>query len=280
MVAIISNFRKKETSVILKKVLQTLEKYKESYKIIENFPFSSQEKSYLESSLFIITIGGDGTILSTLSHEESLNHPILPLHSGSLGFISSVTQDKIDAVLSNYLAINRGEDIPKEFKIERRHYLHVTKKDKNFYAFNDAVISHDHHGKLIDIETYINKIKTVSFRSDGLILSTATGSTAYNLASNGPILHPSLEAIIFNPICPHSLTLKPIVIPGNDIIEVKASYRDSNLPVYLILDGSHHEKIDLNEIIKITLSNHFIKLIKPSSEHYYTVLKEKMHWGR
>ena len=280
MIVIIQNSRRPGTQKHLAIAQNILRRKKRNHHVVSSFPFSSLDRKMLRSAEFIITIGGDGTILSAISYSEVRERPILPIHSGTLGFISSVKGNQLRNVMMSYLNRAVSSSSRRGFKLEDRFYLEVRFQRKTYFAFNDAVLFKGGSGKLILIEVSINDMETVSFRSDGLILSTATGSTAYNLSSSGPILHPGIPAIIFNPICPHSLTLSPIVIPGSDVIEVRASHPDSGAPVDLILDGGVvSKKIPAKEAVKITLAKEVVRFIKPGNEHYYTVLKEKMHWG-
>ena len=278
MVVIIANIKKKNSLkyvTVAKKILDTVN---HPYNVIADFPFKSGHRKLIRQADFLISIGGDGTILSALSYPETRKLPIIPVHAGTLGFISSVKSSQFKKLLLAYLGglVGAGDH---GFVIEKRRAIQVTINQAKYFAFNDAVISKGNQGKLITIDAFINQVPTVSFRSDGLILCTATGSTAYNLASGGPILHPSIPAIIFNPICPHSLTLKPIVVPGDGLIEVKAYHRDETTPLYLNLDGIKQKKIAPGTPMQFTLHRDLIKLIKPKEEHYFTVLKEKMYWG-
>ncbi len=278
MVVIIANVQKVNTLKYVEVAKKILEKYVRPYNIIANFPFKSSDRKLISQAEFLISIGGDGTILSVLSYPETRKLPILPVNSGTLGFISSVKAGQLKKLLSAYLKGLVGST-SNDFIIEKRRYIQVTLNNKNHFAFNDAVIAKGNQGKLMTIDTSINGVPTVSFRSDGLIICSATGSTAYNLASGGPILHPSISAMIFNPICPHSLTLKPIVVPGDGVIEVRAFHRDEKYPVFLNLDGIKQKKLPSGTIMKFTLHHNLIKFIKPRDEHYFTVLKEKMYWG-
>lgn len=278
MVVIIANIQKTSSLRYIEVAKKVLDKFKRPYSVIANFPFKKEDRQLIRQANFLISIGGDGTILSALSYPEARSLPILPVNAGTLGFISSVKSNQLKPLLISYL---NGIDKNNQdgFAIENRRSIQVSVKGKNYFAFNDAVIYRGNQGKLITIDASISGDSTVSFRSDGLIVCTATGSTAYNLASGGPILHPSIPAMIFNPICPHSLTLTPIVIPGDGVIEVKAYHDDKKTAVYLNLDGIKQKKITPNTPIKFRLHHHLVKLIKPRDEHYFTVLKEKMHWG-
>ena len=278
MVVIIANIQKVNSLKYVEVAKKVLEKFDRSYNVIVDFPFKVEDRKLISQAEFLVSIGGDGTILSVLSYSETRKLPILPVNSGTLGFISSVKAGQLKKLLSAYLKGLVGSS-SNDFIIDKRRSIQITFNNRNYFAFNDAVIAKGNQGKLMTTDVSINDIPTVSFRSDGLIVCTATGSTAYNLASGGPILHPSIPAMILNPICPHSLTLKPIVVPGDEVIEIKAFHRDENFPVFLNLDGIKQKKITSGTAIKFTLHRDLIKFIKPRDEHYFTVLKEKMYWG-
>ena len=278
MIPIIYNSQKQRSYDFAKIAEKVLLEASEKYGMVSSFPFKLKDRRFLKKSKAIIAIGGDGTILNILSLKESRDIPILPINSGTLGFISSVKSNQLEGILKDYLNyLKTGQR--EKFKIEKRPFLLVQAEGKEYHAFNDAVISKGSYGKLIDIEASFNGTKTVSFRADGLIIATATGSTAYNLASEGPILHPSIAAMIFNPICPHSLTMRPVVIPGEDTIEVKVGHQGQDKPIYLNIDGLKQLKIKRERPLRFNLEKKSIQFIKPIKEHYYSVLKEKMHWG-
>jgi NAD+ kinase len=146
-----------------------------------------------------------------------------------------------------------------------------------FHVLNDAVINKGALARIIDLETTINGEYLTTFKSDGLILSTPTGSTAYNLSAGGPIVYPSLHAIIITPICPHTLTNRPIVVP--DDLRIRIALKSMKQEVFLTLDGQKGFPLDYDDVVEVRRGENEILLIKSPYRHYFEVLREKLKWG-
>ncbi len=169
-----------------------------------------------------------------------------------------------------------------EFVTDERTVFHasVIRKGEElaeFRVLNDAVINKGALARIIDIETSINGEYLTTFKADGLILSTPTGSTAYNLSAGGPIVHPSLPCIIITPICPHTLTNRPIMIP--DHVVVKAILQTKQQEVFLTLDGQQGFVLEYGDTVEVKKSDEKILLVKSPYRHYFAVLREKLKWG-
>src|SRR5437868_3324711 len=180
----------------------------------------------------LIVLGGDGTLLAAARLMGERNIPILPVNLGGLGFLTSVTLDDLYPVLEQ--AINGEARYSERVLIESR----VFRQGKIFHharALNDAVLNKAALARIIDLQLYVNREFVCNYKADGLILSTPTGSTAYSLAAGGPIVYPLVSAFVITPICPHTLTNRPLVIPDTAHIEVAFAAADS--PVYLTIDG-------------------------------------------
>jgi len=276
MIAIFFNNTKdcKELVIKIRKFL-ILEKV--PHFISGRFPFTNSHTKALKKSSLLIVVGGDGTVLKSLSLAKNYSIPVMPIHFGTVGFICSVRAGSVIDLLKKWIRTTSRSDrtINPGYRIDSRSYMLIRYEKREYYAFNDAVISRGSTGKLLSIDTYINGVHSTAFRADGLILSTATGSTAYNLSAGGPILHPELDALVFNPICPHSFTHKPIVIPGHDIISVKIDTQ----PARLEIDGDPVAEIKKNKSVTFCLADKKIDLIKPLDENYYSILREKLKWG-
>src|SRR4030095_7987297 len=191
----------------------------------------SKKEMALKADL-IISLGGDGTLLNIAPLVERPEVPILGVNLGALGFITEVAVDELESVLSKNLS--------GDYEVEKRMTLEVRVLGKNgrphkFRVLNDVVIAKGARSRIIDLETYIGKDYLCTYRADGLIVSTPTGSTAYSLAAAGPILEPTLGAIVLAPICPHTLTHRPIVVPSNAVIRV--TLRSFGDTVVFIPDG-------------------------------------------
>ncbi|MCX5808271.1 MAG: NAD(+)/NADH kinase [Proteobacteria bacterium] len=227
-----------------------------------------------EGANFIIVLGGDGTLLGVARHGKGNDVPILGINLGSLGFLTESSVEELPAMLN---AVMKGR-----YNISKRIMIDVSvnrEKEKvfEFTILNDAVITKDALARIIDIETYVNNDYLATFRGDGLILSTPTGSTGYSLSAGGPILYPSLKNIIVTPICPHTLTNRPIILPENTTIRAILLSRDER--VVLTLDGQIGFPLEYGDEVVVKQSSRIVSLIKSSSKGYFEILRTKLKWG-
>ncbi|MGH7207213.1 MAG: NAD(+)/NADH kinase [Nitrospiraceae bacterium] len=222
----------------------------------------------------LVVLGGDGTLLSVARLVGARDVPILGANLGGLGFLTEVTLDEIYSTLDGVL---RGT-----YEVTRRILLSAAvsrtgERIAEYVALNDAVIHKSDLARIIELETYIDGQYVTTFRADGLILSTPTGSTAYCLAAGGPIVYPTLRALVVTPICPHTLTFRPLVIPDAATIRiVQASAGES---AYLTLDGQVGFTLYHRDVIEVRRSDHTIALIKVPGKDYFQVLRAKFKWG-
>jgi NAD+ kinase len=233
----------------------------------------SKKEMALKADL-IISLGGDGTLLNIAPLVERPEVPILGVNLGALGFITEVAVDELESVLSKTLS--------GDYEVEKRMTLEVRVLGKNgrphkFRVLNDVVIAKGARSRIIDLETYIGKDYLCTYRADGLIVSTPTGSTAYSLAAAGPILEPTLGAIVLAPICPHTLTHRPIVVPSNAVIRV--TLRSFGDTVILIPDGQQGIRLNNGDRVEARDYDLPVSLIKLPSRSYYEILREKLKWG-
>lgn len=243
---------------------------------ILNYERYAEEEEIMLKADLIIVIGGDGTLLSAVRMLNGKETPIMGINMGRLGFLTEIKAEEATSMLSDFLA-NKGL-IEKRMKLTCRLL-----EDKNNVfqsdVLNDIVINKGALARMIDIELFIDGQFVNALRADGIIFSTPTGSTAYNLAAGGPIVYPSLNSIIITPICPHSLTHRPIVIPKDSVINViiKNNYEH----VYLTCDGQVGRRLnsDKHNDIIITKSNCHVNLVTSPKRHYYSLLREKLRWG-
>jgi NAD+ kinase len=222
----------------------------------------------------IIVLGGDGTLLSVARQVWSKNIPILGVNLGGLGFLTEITLDELYPVLERV--------VQGDFAVNEREVLNagVIRKGRHvaeFIVLNDAVINKGALARIIDLETTINGEYLSTFRSDGLIISTPTGSTAYNLSAGGPIVYPSLHTIIITPICPHTLTIRPIIIP--DDVKIRALLKSRDEEVTLTLDGQQGFTLEFEDVVEVGKAEGRILLIKSPYRHYFELLREKLKWG-
>lgn len=235
-------------------------------------PCSKQEMA--RRADLIVVLGGDGTLLSIARLVERPQVPILGVNLGGLGFITEVAVDELEAILERTLVGN--------FSVEKRMTLEVwvrskRGKPKRFRVLNDAVIAKGARSRIIDLETYVGKEYLCTYRADGLIISTPTGSTAYSLAAGGPILHPSLGAIVLAPICPHTLTNRPIVVSSKSTIHV--SLRSAGDTVILSPDGQQGVLLKNGDVVEASDYGVPISLVKAPLRGYFEILRNKLKWG-
>ncbi len=225
--------------------------------------------NYKNDITFAIILGGDGTILKTARYYAKYSVPILGINIGRLGFLSQAKSEQADEAV-NYVMAGA-------FKTENRLMLSALNGKMN--ALNDIVIKGDSFSRTSRLYVHINDNIVCDYLADGIIISTPTGSTAYTLSAGGPILAPKLDALVIVPICPHTMNARPIVIPSSEIIKVTSS---QNKPLLKIsADGQKTYNLGLNEEIEIKKSPYNAELILLNLEKnsFYTVLREKLHWG-
>jgi len=226
----------------------------------------------VENSDMIISLGGDGTILSTARIIGHRQIPILGVNLGKLGFLAEVLPSDAFEFIKR---ICKGD-----YRIEDRMVLEAKVKEEGviYFGLNDIVIDKAGSTRVVDIETYINDEYLITYTADGLIISTPTGSTAYSLAAGGPIVTPSSEVITLTPICPHTLTARPIVIPGDSIIKVKIEFYDKE--ILLTADGQIEHKLKPPVEILVKKADYKIKLVKRPEVSYFDLLRSKLMWGK
>jgi NAD+ kinase len=222
----------------------------------------------------IIVLGGDGTLLSVARQVWNKNIPILGVNLGALGFLTEITLDELYPVLERVV---ENDFTTNEREVLNAGVIRSGRRIAEFVVLNDAVINKGALARIIDLETTINGEYLSTFRSDGLIISTPTGSTAYNLSAGGPIVYPSLHTIIITPICPHTLTIRPIIIP--DDVKIRALLKSRDEEVTLTLDGQQGFTLEFEDVVEVGKAEGRILLIKSPYRHYFELLREKLKWG-
>jgi len=225
-------------------------------------------------SEMIIVMGGDGTMLSVCRLVGEREIPILGVNIGGLGFLTEVQREEIYDVLEKVL---KGE-CPIEERLMLKAYVYRDNKSiAEYVAMNDVVVNKGALARIIDLETYIDRDYVTTFKADGVIVSTPTGSTAYALSAGGPILYPTLKSIMLVPICPHMLTNRPIVLP--DTVLVEMILRSPAEDVFLTVDGQVGFSLNLNDVIEVKKAPFKTKLIAPCEKKYYKIIRTKLKWG-
>jgi len=222
----------------------------------------------------IIVLGGDGTLLSVARLVEDHDVPILGVNLGGLGFLTEITLEELYRVLERVV---QGDFVTDERVVLNAAVIRRGERLAEFVVLNDAVINKGALARIIDLETTINGEYLTTFKSDGLIISTPTGSTAYSLSAGGPIVYPSLHCIIITPICPHTLTNRPIVIPND--VQIRATLKAKQQEVILTLDGQQGFSLEFEDVVEVRKAEGRILLIKSPYRHYFEVLREKLKWG-
>jgi NAD+ kinase len=222
----------------------------------------------------VVVLGGDGTLLAAARALQKQEVPILGVNLGGLGFLTEITLAELYPMLE---AILHGA-----YKTDERMLLEARVwRDKKvvdtFTVLNDVVINKGALARIIELETSVDQAYLTTFRSDGLIISTPTGSTGYSLSAGGPIVYPSLHSIIITPICPHTMTNRPIIVPKEAVINVTLCSMDQE--VFLTLDGQVGFKMELHDRVEVKKGEGFVRLIKSPSRGYFEVLRQKLMWG-
>ena len=241
---------------------------------IINETSSHEKKEISQQADLLIVLGGDGTLLSVARVAHPHNIPILAVNLGSLGFLAEISIDELYPTLENILA--------GKFEIENRMLLNACiwrngEKVEDHNVLNDVVINKGAVARVINLQVLVNGQYMTSYRADGLIIATPTGSTAYSLSAGGPIIHPSMHTLVLSPICPFTLTNRSILIPDQSIIQVKlaAEYDD----VRVTLDGQEGYDMRAVDILEIKKTKTSLQLIRGPNKNYYQILRDKLHWG-
>ncbi len=219
----------------------------------------------------LVTLGGDGTLISAVRRSFDYDIPVFGIHAGNLGFLADVGMDELDTFVAN---LEKGK-----YRIDERAVLEATVnkngEDVTMYAFNDVVLTRPSISNMIHIETLVDGNSFNTYYGDGVIVSTPTGSTAYNLSAGGPVLFPLTQVFTLTPICPHSLTQTPVVLPGKFQIEMKSTDKKA----LIIIDGQDMHELEQNESLHIKLASKTAKLLHREEFNYFDVLKQKLGWG-
>jgi NAD+ kinase len=222
----------------------------------------------------VVVLGGDGTMLSVARLVSEKGIPILGVNLGGLGFITEVYKEELYEAMDKIL---KGQCPSEERMMLIAHIYRHGEKIAEYTALNDVVINRGASGRIIDLETYINNLYVTEFKSDGLIVSTPTGSTAYSLSAGGPILYPTLNSILLTPICPHTLTNRPIVLPED--VEIEVILKSKTADVFLTMDGQVGFSLRENDKVKIKKSPYKTILLMPCERDHFQVLRTKLKWG-
>ncbi len=222
----------------------------------------------------VVVLGGDGTLISVARLVGDREVPILGVNLGSLGFLTEITLDELYPALESCLV--------GDYRLSERMMLRAAverdgKEIECHQVLNDVVINKGALARIVDLETTVDRDWLTTFKSDGLIISTPTGSTGYSLAAGGPIIHPALDCLVITPICPHTLTNRPIVVDAGASITV--TLKSDKEDVFLTLDGQVGMELKAGDIIRVRRAEHRTRLVVSRSKDYFEVLRTKLKWG-
>jgi NAD+ kinase len=279
-IGIIAKPHRQEAKEILDKLVPWLkENKKEVYIDIDTASLIGLSSPYPKPKIpsmvdMIIVLGGDGTLLSVARLINDNDVPIFGVNLGGMGFLTEVTREELYPTLEKIFS---GDYIVHERLKLTTHIYRQGEKIAEYSAINDVAINKGALARIIDLEAFIDGKYLATYKADGLIVSTPTGSTAYSLSAGGPIIYPTIEALILNPICPHTLTNRPLVVPDN--VKIEVTLASENEDVFLTMDGQVGFALKYRDMVQVKKSHRKIKLILSPDKDYFQVLREKLKWG-
>lgn len=236
-------------------------------------PGKTRHQIAQETDLLLV-LGGDGTLLAAAREAAPRGIPLLPVNLGGLGFLTSFTLVELYPALEDVLAGRAGIDERVLLLVERKHDGNTLTQQR---VLNEAVVHKGTLARMIELELYIDEGFVCRYRADGLIVATPTGSTAYSMSAGGPIVHPAVESILITPICPHTLSDRPVVVPDSSKIELRMAENSDS--VFLTLDGQTGVPLQAGDRVRITRASERLKLIHPMNKTYFEILRNKLKWG-
>ncbi len=222
------------------------------------------------ASDLVIVLGGDGTLLSVAHHAAQAGVPVMGVNLGRLGFLTEITVSEATATLDSYLAGDASA-------VSRRWLIEARTRGEVSYCLNDVVVTKGAKARMIELEIGVDGRDVAKLKADGLIVSTPTGSTAYSLSAGGPILHPQVPAIVLTPICPHTLSFRPMAVPAASTVAVRLLTGGEE--VYLTLDGQRGGVFESNHKVEIRRAPFELHLVTSPRRSYYDLVKEKLGWA-
>jgi NAD+ kinase len=222
----------------------------------------------------LIVLGGDGTLLATARALNRKPVPILAVSLGGLGFLTEVTREELFPTLEMVVAGTHSTD--RRVQIEGE-LVRADEAITPFLALNDVVLNKGAIARILDFEVRVSGQLVSTYKSDGLIVSTPTGSTGYSLSAGGPIITPAVEAFLITPICAHTLTHRPLVIP--DTVKIEITVKSQREAAYLTVDGQVGIAAHSEDLVRLQRAASFVELVQPPSKQYFEILRQKLKWG-
>jgi NAD+ kinase len=280
-IGIISRPRRSNLSVVVPPLLRWLEARgirtvcdEETAGCLPDDASGQTRQQVADASQLLLVLGGDGTFLAAARFAAPRGIPILPINMGSLGFLTSFTLEELYPALEATLA---GRFPASERVMLRVELDRAGKVIEKQHVLNEAVINKGALARMIELELIIDSDFVCRYRADGLIVASPTGSTAYSLSAGGPIVHPAVESFILTPICPHTLSDRPVVVRDSSTIEIRLAGDTES--VFLTLDGQKGIPLQASDRVRISRAKELLRLIQPPKKSYFEILRNKLKWG-
>ena len=272
-IIIIFNTEKEDSEAMARIVCKYIKGKKVSAKVINSEDLRDDIQT--DSCILVITLGGDGTVLSCARIFAKRNIPIMAVNFGDIGFITEIEKSEWKEVIDDFL---QGT-----FDIKTHLMLNVNvwRSGKKVYektGLNDGVITACDIAKIIRLNVSVDNAELGEYRADGIIVATPTGSTAYSAAAGGPLLYPDMDALLLTPICPYSLSSRAIIFPGDKVITVKV-IKDQRADTMLTLDGQEVFKLEKEDIIEFDKAHYRALILKSGQNHFFNKVKTKLNWS-
>lgn len=274
-IGIVANQSKKEAVILADRIIEYLDCKNLESIYCRNIYENPKEVSLLSNADFVIVLGGDGTILGLVRSLENKNIPLLGINLGSFGFIAEADpkyyREAVDRLVS-------GDYFIRERNLLKCYvYSKAYENPEIIYSLNEFVMGKADINRMLSIDTYINDEFLVNYKADGIIVASSTGSTAYNLSAGGPVMHPSVEAYIITPICPHTLNERPLIVPKSEVLVIKN--RNGGKCLFTV-DGQISHTLSGSDYVKIEATGETVKLIEFNKSGFYEKLKSRLFWGK
>lgn len=250
-----------------KRITPLLEKFAMDSLGIGDFPLLTRDS--ISQTDLVLALGGDGTLLRTAGMVEDRKVPIMGINLGGLGFLTGFSTEEAFEALDEFLN--------NQHKEEKRMILKAEVGKESFFALNDFTIAMGPSRRIIELILYVGEEYVCKFVADGVIVSTPTGSTAYSLAAGGPILYPVMEAIIVAPICPHALSIRPLIFSKEMKVYIEVGAKGPE--VLLTIDGQSQSSLNPGDKVAFSMAGYKIRLVMPKEKPFYTILQRKLKWG-
>ncbi len=225
----------------------------------------------------ILTLGGDGTLLRAAGLAAPRDVPVLGCNMGRLGFLTAMPLEELDAAIGRFISGDYFEERRRGVQVQVERADSTAAPVPDSYGLNDAVIHKSGYARLIALRVWVDEEEIGQYSADGIIISTATGSTAYSLSAGGPILVPGLDALVATPICPHTLAVRPVVIPSTAVVRVEVLSREAEM--VLTVDGRGGGRLNTGDRVITRAAEHPVRLIRFPGQSFFSVLRHKLRWG-